>query len=111
MGWVLSCFWFCCCGFGLCWCVVVGFVGFLFWCGGLCCFCWGCVVFWWLWCLLLCFLLLGVDLFWGGGLLLVLVFVLCFVLLMRGNGVFRNLLIWRFAVSGGTMGFVFHVLA
>ncbi|RMT65366.1 Glycerol-3-phosphate ABC transporter, permease protein, partial [Pseudomonas coronafaciens pv. atropurpurea] len=30
---------------------------------------------------------------------------------LRGNAVFRNLLIWPYAVSGATIGIVFHVLA
>ncbi|MBI6795230.1 carbohydrate ABC transporter permease [Pseudomonas syringae] len=40
-----------------------------------------------------------------------LVLALCLELKLRGNALFRNLLIWPYAVSGATIGIVFHVLA
>lgn len=43
--------------------------------------------------------------------LIALVLALCLELKLRGNAVFRNLLIWPYAVSGATIGIVFHVLA
>ncbi|CAM3344716.1 glycerol-3-phosphate transporter permease [Pseudomonas floridensis] len=36
---------------------------------------------------------------------------LCLELKLRGKALFRNLLIWPYAVSGATIGIVFHVLA
>ena len=43
--------------------------------------------------------------------LISLTLALCLELKLRGNAVFRNLLIWPYAVSGATIGIVFHVLA
>ncbi|MEE4815586.1 sugar ABC transporter permease [Pseudomonas alliivorans] len=43
--------------------------------------------------------------------LIALTLALCLELKLRGNAVFRNLLIWPYAVSGATIGIVFHVLA
>lgn len=43
--------------------------------------------------------------------LIALTLALCLELKLRGNAIFRNLLIWPYAVSGATIGIVFHVLA